>query len=371
MTTYDERERAFYKVLALPETVAVKLVDRIVEALVQGRSRITMLTVVHWLPDEWQCLDDPDQMDFFHKELESQRAAVAADMDPNAPAAPGETRRIDRGDFSAELGGAEDDYRRAMGMLDFLDVRFYSSYITRTSGTVFVKTARKQGIQRSFFHALADLFQGRGTARRVVEYRIVLDLVLTLFTRRESALQLASAMRFGGLITSATAAGTGTGTNVSASASASASVGIGLGIGANSGRRDSGSSSVSTLAPLRSTGSGGSRSASVNIRSTVSAHSSEHSRSPNITVRLPERATSAASETSETVTLASSVEKLSSSSSSSPDVEILPPRQPSPPSTPKQISTLTLGPTRRGPARQRIGAVHKRSATDSGDGRND
>jgi hypothetical protein len=341
MASYDDRERDYYQVLALSEKRTLELVDRIVSALVQHRSRVTMLTIVHWLPNEWQCIEDPEVMDYFHSELEAQRASAAADVDDAkgaAAAAAGETHRIDRLDFSAALGGNEDDYHCAMAMLDFLDVRFYCSYITRTSGVVYLKPQRKPRAKRGFFDALGDLIQGRGTPWRVVEYRVVLDLVLTMFSRRENALQLASAMRYG-------------------AARQDAEPGLAL---SDTSRQPQPLKPRSAL-----TGSAArSRSDSANVRSAASAHSNEatkslsasvveRSRSPIISAVAgsPERAVSANSRSSPnrvsplgsasasaSVTEFAPPASASSSASSSSSIELVE-RRDSPPATPRAVLT--------------------------------
>lgn len=342
MASYDERERDYYEVLALSEAQSLALVERIVSALVQRRSRVPILSVVHWLPNEWQCLDDPAAIDFFHGAIERERGENDVSDD---------TRRIERLDFSAALGGNERDYHRAMAMLDFLDVRFYCSYITRTVGTVYIKPQRKPAVHRGLFDWIGDVVHGRGTAWRVVEYRIVLDLVLTMFARRENALQLASAMRYGVAASESGAARKRELADPQAQAQAQAHA------------------HAQTKGVLSGSNSIRSRSDSINVRSAASAHSSERtsvtmsmserSRSPNMSVRVSGALSRSASDASFPVNAESASGSASASgsgsSSSTPSVELLEPRS-SPPPGPRARASAQPAPSSApsGPARRVI-----------------
>ena len=184
MTSYDDREKEYYNVIAMPSVRALELVDHIIGALVQRRMRLPLLTIIHWLPDRWQCLTRLDDIERFHQLLDKDGART--------------TERIDRLDFSAALGDNERHYHRAVSLLDFLDTRLFCSYIVRTNATLQVAPdpadagARGSGVLR----ALSAFFGVDDPTCAVREYRVVVDFPMTMSMRRESALQIAAATRY-------------------------------------------------------------------------------------------------------------------------------------------------------------------------------
>lgn len=177
MTSYEDHEKEYYAVIAMPSGRALELVDHIIAALGQRRMRLPLLTLIHWLPDRWQCLTELGDMEHFHALFEADATHTS--------------RRLDRIDFSAELGDNERHYHHAMSLLDFLDVRLFCSYIVRTTGVVRINE-RPRGVMG----ALAEFFGIEARTCAVHEYRIVVDFPLTLSMRRETALQLATATRY-------------------------------------------------------------------------------------------------------------------------------------------------------------------------------